>query len=113
LAILFSAPPAAEALARATGKKAPNVLFIPVDDLKPMLAVYGDDTIKTPNIDRLAERGMVFLNNHCQQAVCGPSRASLMTGLYPDTTRIYDLHTKMRDTNPDILTMPQYFRQMG
>lgn len=91
----------------------PNVLFIPIDDLKPMLACYGDDTIKTPNIDRLAKRGMVFLNNHCQQAVCGPSRASLMTGLYPDTTGVYDLATKMRDMNPDILTLPQYFKQMG
>ncbi|VGO18659.1 sulfatase [Pontiella sulfatireligans] len=94
-------------------KRPPNVLFIPVDDLKPMLGCYGDDTIKTPNIDRLAKRGMVFLNNHCQQAVCGPSRASLMTGLYADTTRVYDLATKMRDMNPDILTLPQYFKQMG
>ena len=91
----------------------PNILFIPVDDLKPMLGCYGDASIKTPHIDRLAERGMVFLNSHCQQAICGPTRASLMTGLYPDTTRVYDLFTKMRDMNPDILTLPQYFRQMG
>lgn len=90
-----------------------NVLFIPIDDLKPMLGCYGDTTIKTPNIDRLANRGMVFMNNHCQQAICGPTRASLMTGLYPDTTRVYDLSTRMRDMNPDILTIPQYFRQMG
>jgi arylsulfatase A-like enzyme len=48
-------------------KTKPNVLFIPIDDLKPMLACYGNDVIKTPNIDRLAERGMVFLNNHCQR----------------------------------------------
>jgi arylsulfatase A-like enzyme len=91
----------------------PNILFIPVDDLKPMLGCYGDAAIKTPHIDRLAERGMVFLNSHCQQAICGPTRASLMTGLYPDTTRVYDLFTKMRDMNPDVLTLPQYFRQMG
>ena len=91
----------------------PNILFIPVDDLKPMLGCYGDKTIKTPHIDRLAARGMVFLNNHCQQAVCGPTRASLMTGLYPDTTRVYDLATRMRDMNPDILSTPQYFRLMG
>ncbi|MDF7822709.1 sulfatase [Pontiellaceae bacterium B12227] len=113
LLILITAVERASALAAAQPKIRPNVLFIPIDDLKPMLACYGDDSIKTPNIDRLAERGMVFLNNHCQQAVCGPSRASLMTGLYPDTTRIYDLSTKMRDMNPDILTIPQYFRQMG
>ncbi|VGO15407.1 Choline-sulfatase [Pontiella desulfatans] len=91
----------------------PNILFIPIDDLKPMLGCYGDETIKTPNIDRLAKRGMVFLNNHCQQAVCGPSRASLMTGLYPDNTRVFDLATKMRDQNPDILTLPEYFKQRG
>lgn len=90
-----------------------SVLFIPIDDLKPMLGCYGDDTIKTPNIDRLAQRGMVFLNNQCQQAVCAPSRASVMTGLYPDTTRIYDLRTRMRDMNPDILTLPEYFKRMG
>ena len=61
-----------------------NVLFIPVDDLKPMLGCYGDTAMETPNIDRLAERGTVFLNTSCQQAVCGPSRASLMTGTFTD-----------------------------
>jgi len=90
-----------------------NVLFLPVDDLKPMLGCYGDNTIKTPNIDRVAERGTVFLNASCQQAICGPSRASLMTGMYPDHTRVWDLATKMRDVNPDILSIPQYFRQQG
>ena len=90
-----------------------NVLFLPVDDLKPMLGCYGHETIKTPNMDRLAERGTVFRNASCQQAICGPSRASLMTGMYPDHTRVWDLMTKMRDMNPDILTLPQYFRQQG
>lgn len=90
-----------------------NVLFIPVDDLKPRLGCYGDTTIHTPNIDRLANNGMVFLNNSCQQAICGPSRASLLTGLYPDDTRVWDLKTKMRKVNPDILTIPQYFKQNG
>jgi len=91
----------------------PNILFIAVDDLKPMLGCYGNADIKSPNIDKLAEQGMVFLNNSCQQAVCGPSRASLMSGCYPDTTRVYDLKTKMRDMNPDILTLPEYFKQQG
>jgi len=90
-----------------------NVLFIAVDDLKPMLGCYGDKEIKTPNIDKLAARGTVFLNNACQQAVCAPSRASLLTGTYPDTTQVYDLHTLIRDKNPDALTLPQYFRQHG
>ena len=90
-----------------------NVLMIPVDDLKPLLNCYGVDGILTPHIDRLAARGTVFLNNACQQAVCGPTRASLMTGLYPDSTGVWDLKTRMRDVNPDILSMPQYFIQQG
>ena len=90
-----------------------NVLFIAVDDLKPMLGCYGISEIQTPNIDRLAESGTVFLNNHCQQAVCAPSRASLLTGLRPDNTKVWDLKTIMRDYVPDVLTMPQYFRQNG
>jgi arylsulfatase A-like enzyme len=90
-----------------------NVLMIPFDDLKPLMGCYGVKEILTPNMDRLAARGTVFLNNCCQQAVCGPTRASLMTGMYPDTTGVWDLKTRMRDVNPDILSMPQYFRQQG
>ncbi len=91
----------------------PNVLFIAIDDLKPILGCYGDKLVKTPNIDRLAKMGTVFLNNQCQQAVCGPTRASLMTGMRPDVTKIWDLKTKMRDMNPDILTIPQYLISQG
>jgi len=91
----------------------PNILFIAVDDLKPMLGCYGDTDILSPNIDRLAERGTVFLNNACQQSVCGPSRASLMTGTYTDTTKVYDLKTQMREVNPDTLTLPEYLQQQG
>jgi arylsulfatase A-like enzyme len=94
-------------------KKKPNILFLPIDDLKPILACYGNSVVKTPNIDRLASLGVVFMNAHCQQAVCGPSRASLLTGLYPDSTGIFDLKTKIRDINPNILTLPQYFSQNG
>jgi len=90
-----------------------NVLFIAVDDLKPVLGCYGDRIIKTPNIDKLAAKGTVFMQNYCQQAVCGPTRASLMTGKRPDYTRVWDLQTRMRDINPDILTIPQYFGQQG
>lgn len=91
----------------------PNVLFIAIDDLKPMLGCYGDPIIKTPNIDRLAAAGTIFSNNHCQQAICGPTRASLLTGLRPDATRVWDLATRMRDEVPDVLTLPQYFKQQG
>ena len=91
----------------------PNVLFIPIDDLKPMMGAYGDTLIQTPNMDRLARFGTVFHNTSCQQAICGPSRASLLTGMYPDHTQVWDLRTKMRNINPDILTIPQYFKSQG
>lgn len=90
-----------------------NVLFIAVDDLKPLLGAYGDEMAITPNIDRLASMGVTFTNNHCQQAVCGPSRASLLTGLRPDLTEVWDLKTMMRDKNPNILTLPQHFKNNG
>jgi arylsulfatase A-like enzyme len=90
-----------------------NVLFIAIDDLKPILGCYGNELVQTPNIDKLASEGIVFENNHCQQAVCAPSRASLMTGMRPDITKVWDLKTLIRDKNPDILTMPQYFKQNG
>ena len=94
-------------------KSKPNILFIAIDDLKPILGCYGNTQIKTPNIDRLAKMGTVFMSNYVQQAVCGPTRASLMTGKRPDYTKIWDLKTKMRDINPDILSLPQYFISQG
>ena len=90
-----------------------NILFIAVDDLRPDIGAYGSSMVKTPNIDRLARMGTVFMRNYCQQAVCGPTRASLMTGMRPDHTRIWDLKTQMRDMKPDILTLPQYLTQQG
>ena len=94
-------------------KGKPNILFIAVDDLKPELGAYGNKLVKTPNIDRLAKMATVFLNNYCQQAVCGPTRASLMTGMRPDYTKVWDLKTQMRDMNPNILTLPQYLITQG
>lgn len=91
----------------------PNVIFIAVDDLKASLGCYGDEVAVTPNIDALAARGTVFRNNHCQQAVCGPSRASIMTGLYPDKSRIVDFGIQMREAVPGVVTIPQYFKQNG
>ena len=88
-----------------------NVLFIAIDDLKPLIGSYGYSHIHTPNIDKLAAQGTLFTNAHCQQAVCGPSRASLLTGMRPDFTGVWNLKTRMRDVNPDILALPQYFRQ--
>jgi iduronate 2-sulfatase len=90
-----------------------NVLFIAVDDLRPELGCYGTPIIKSPHIDALAQTGTVFNRAYCQQAVCSPSRTSLLTGRRPDTTRIYDLQTHFRLHQPDIVTLPQYFKEHG
>jgi iduronate 2-sulfatase len=102
---------AQDAAAPAQGARK-NVLFIAVDDLRPSFGVYGGP-IKTPNIDRLAARGTTFNRAYCQQAVCSPSRTSLLTGLRPDTTKIYDLQTHFRKTIPDAVTLPQHFKNNG
>lgn len=91
----------------------PNILFIPVDDLRPEFGAYGDNTILTPNMDRLARQGVTFMRAYCQQAVCNPSRASLLTGLRPDSIQVWDLRTDFRDNVPDVLTLPQFFKQQG
>ncbi len=97
----------------AGAEKQPNVLFLSVDDLKPALGCYGFDEIKTPNIDRLAARGTVMLNNYCQQAICAPSRMSMFTGLRPDSTKVWDLQTDLRTVCPSAVTMQQYFKEHG
>lgn len=98
-------------------KQAPNVLFIAVDDLNTMLGSL-DGPAKTPNIDRLAAMGVSFTDAHCQAPLCGPSRASLMTGLRPSTTGMYGmvLDDSIRSENPetkDIIMLPEYFKQHG
>ena len=90
-----------------------NILFISVDDLKPMFNSYGHEDMITPNIDALAAKGTSFLNTSTQQAICAPSRASLLTGLYPDNTRVWDLETQIRDENPNVVTLPQHFKDNG
>ena len=91
----------------------PNVLFISIDDLRPALGAYGDSIAITPNIDRFAAEGITFMNTFCQSAACAPSRASLMTGLRPDSTRVWHLGDKFREINPSSVTIPQHFATAG
>jgi arylsulfatase A-like enzyme len=102
-ATLYAAPP----------KDKLNVLFFAVDDLRPELNCYGKAQIKSPNIDRLARHGVQFNRAYCQQAVCSPTRTSLLTGLRPDSTRVYDLVVHFRDTVPNVVTLPQHFKNHG
>ena len=89
-----------------------NVLFIIVDDMKPAIGCFGDTKAITPNIDSLASRATVFTHAYCQQALSGPSRASLFTGLRPESAGVTELDSPMRD-RPNIITMPQAFKNNG
>ena len=91
----------------------PNVLFIVVDDLRASMGVFGDSLAITPNIDALGARGTVFANAHCQIAICNPSRASVMTGMRPDTIRVWGLKKHFREEKPKVITLPQWFKQHG
>lgn len=94
-------------------KERPNILFISIDDLRPALGAYGDTIAVTPNLDLFAKEGMTFRQTFSQSAVCAPSRASLMTGLRPDSTRVWHLGNKFREINPNSVTMPQFFSKNG
>lgn len=111
-AVLFGGPRLAHADESPSASK-PNVLFFCVDDLRPELGCYGNTIIKSPNIDALASRGIVFKRAYCQQAVCSPSRSSLLTGTRPDTTKVWDLNTHFRTALPDVVTLPQCFKNAG
>ncbi|CAH1794527.1 unnamed protein product [Owenia fusiformis] len=98
-----------------------NVLFIVSDDLRPEIAAMYDkgnpyqmhDKMYTPHLDAFAERSAVFRKAYVQQAICGPSRASFMTGRRPDTTHVYNLDDYFRTVGGDFTTIPQYFKQQG
>ena len=96
-----------------TAMAKPNILFIAVDDLRPSIGCYGDELAVTPNIDRLAKRGVRFGQAHCQVAVCNPSRASLMTGLRPDMLGVWTLPIHFREAKPKAVTLPQWLRRHG
>ena len=90
-----------------------NVLFLICDDLNCDLGCYGHPQVQSPNIDRLAARGVRFAQAHCQYPLCGPSRASFMTGLYPDQTLIHGNAIYLRTRVPNVVTMSQIFRRDG
>ena len=115
LATLFALSFSSElpSLEQARAEERTNVLFIAVDDLRPDLGCYGDSVALTPNIDRLAAEGTVFDRAYTQQAVCHPSRASLLTGRRPDTINVWGMDTHFREAMPHVVTLPQYFKQQG
>jgi iduronate 2-sulfatase len=104
------ATPSAHAAAPATR---PNVLLILVDDLKPATGSYGDRLAVTPNIDRLAARGLQFDLAYCNQAVCAPSRLNLLIGSRSTSTGLYSLGQNLRDFIPGAVTLPQFFERHG
>ncbi|XP_060935350.1 iduronate 2-sulfatase [Limanda limanda] len=108
LALLL--PPPAAAVSRRDRK---NVLLIVADDLRTSLGCYGDPVVKSPNIDQLASKSQVFLNAYAQQAVCAPSRTSMLTSRRPDTTRLYDFNSYWRTHSGNYTTLPQYFKTIG
>lgn len=109
MALLFSVGSSLSAVAA----EKPNVLFLIADDLNCDLGSYGHPLVKSPNIDRLAARGLRFERAYCQYALCGPSRASFMTGYYPDQTLIRANAIRIRECLPEVSTMSQMFRQNG
>ncbi|MFZ5832538.1 MAG: sulfatase, partial [Planctomycetota bacterium] len=97
----------------AAAETRPNVLLILVDDLRPLLGCYGQTQIHSPNVDRLAASSLVFERAYCQQAVCNPSRASMLSGCRPDTTGVMNNQTFLRPNMPEVVTLPQHFKNHG
>ncbi|WP_299676587.1 sulfatase [uncultured Tenacibaculum sp.] len=113
LGVIFSCKPNDKKVIKKVKKTKPNIVFIAVDDLRPELGCYDSDIAITPNIDKLASTGLTFNKAYCQEAICSPSRASLMTGARPESINVIENFTYFRDANPDIVTLPQHFKNNG
>ena len=96
-----------------SGQDRHNVLVFLVDDLRPELGCYGSEFVQSPNIDALAEEGVLFEKAYCQQAICAPSRMSILTGLRPENIGIYSIFTPLRSKHPEMITLPQFFKENG
>ncbi len=94
-------------------QKKPNVVVFLVDDLRAELGCYGSEAVKSPNIDKLASDGVLFEKAYCQQAICAPSRISLLTGMRPDKLGIYSIFTPLRSVDKQTVTLPQLFKENG
>jgi iduronate 2-sulfatase len=112
LAVVFSAAVSLSSVKLRAAER-PNVLMILVDDLKPAITAYGDPVAKTPNLDRLCRRGMRFEAAYCNQAVCAPSRFTLMLGAHSTSTGLYGLGSQLREIIPNAVTIPQHFAKHG
>ena len=97
----------------AEAAKRPNVLFIVCDDLNRHVSTAGYQPIKTPALEKLAASGLTFRRAYCQYPVCGPSRASFLSGLYPESTRILNNKSDIRITRPGTISLPQLFKSSG
>ena len=113
LCLILCVPLVLSGLSESPAAEKLNVLFIAADDMNCDLGAYGNSQVKTPNLERLAKMGVLFDRAYCQQPLCGPSRASLMTGLRPDTLDMHTLKHELRDKNPDVVTLGQLFCRNG
>jgi iduronate 2-sulfatase len=113
LAVAFLVGLCAAPVQAQTRSERPNVLLIMSDDLNDDMMTFGHPVVRTPNLERLAARGVRFERAYAQFALCNPSRASLMTGMRPDSIGVYDLTTHFRESVPDVTTLPQAFRNAG
>lgn len=113
LMFLGALPNVAQAETGSSSRQRPNVLLIAIDDLRTSLGCYGDPLVQSPHLDRFARSARLFTRAYAQQAVCGPSRTSLLTGRLPDHTGVWHNRNRFRQSFPDLVTLPQLFKQNG